>query len=233
MIAYQFLKEHIVRGEFLPLQHLPAADIAARLEMSRTPVREALRILESEGLVVAQLNRGWTVRPLTRDGIAALWELRAHLEGFAARKAAENVGLIPKHDVEALRNSIAELDDLLEEPERRHLPAHIDAMMAANSRIHEIIIEASGNPRVRSFIGQTVDRGVVYRAWDVFSAAQLRRANWFHQLIVEQVLEGNPGRAEVLMTEHVMQSREGVLARIDAAGGDVSAVFRAPMAAAC
>src|SRR5205085_966334 len=70
---------------------LRAAEVAASLETSRTPVREALLLLEAEGLVVSSHNRGFRVRPLTPQHISELYDLRAHLESFAARKAAENV----------------------------------------------------------------------------------------------------------------------------------------------
>ena len=223
-VAYERLKERIVRGDYLPGQHLPAAEVAAELQMSRTPVREALFALEAEHLVVGSLNKGWTVRPLSREMISKLYDLRAHLESFAARKAAENIRVLAVEQTTRLWDAIAQLDDLLR-ARREGDDDHIAEMMQVNTRIHETIVAASGYPYLSELIAQTIDRGVIYRAFDLFSLGQLERANQFHRMIAEQVVAGEADRASSLMAEHVFQSRDVVLERIDAAGGDVSALF--------
>ena len=98
-------------------------------------------------------------------------------------------------------------------------------MMQVNTRIHETIVEASGYPHLSELISQTIDRGVIYRAFDLFSLQQLERANQFHRMIAEQIALGDSERAASLMAEHVFQSRDVVLERIDAADGDVGALF--------
>lgn len=227
-VAYETVRDRIVRGEYAPGQRLPAAEIAASLGMSRTPIRESLLLLESEGLVSSALNRGSRVRPLSREIISNLYELRAMLEGFAARKAAESVGRVPPEDVDALRAAMREFDELVANREL-HSPGNIAAMMAANSRIHDTIVFWSGYAQLSGLIAQTIDRGVIYRAFDLFSRQDLERINDFHRMIVERVTAGDADRASSLMSEHVFQSRDVVLQRIDAAGGDVKAVFESPL----
>jgi DNA-binding GntR family transcriptional regulator len=228
-VAYDLLRERIIRGDYLPGQHLPAAEIAADLQMSRTPVREALFALEGEHLVVGSLNRGWTVRPLSREMISKLYDLRADLESFAARKAAENIADVPAEQTDKLWNAIAQLDKLLlakltGQPASPG-PGLIAEMMEVNTRIHETIVEASGYPHLSELISQTIDRGVIYRAFDLFSLEQLERANQFHRMIAEQIALGDSERAASLMAEHVFQSRDVVLDRIDAADGDIGGLF--------
>jgi DNA-binding GntR family transcriptional regulator len=88
--AYQRLRSEIIRGCIRPNVHLVAADLAERLETSRTPIREALQLLASEGLVVAA-KRGYVVREHTRDEIREIYEVRATLEEMAARLVAQRV----------------------------------------------------------------------------------------------------------------------------------------------
>ncbi|HET6792895.1 MAG TPA: GntR family transcriptional regulator [Acidimicrobiales bacterium] len=223
-IAGDVLRDRIVQGHYGPGEHLPTAEIAAELGISRTPVREALLVLESEGLVVSSLNRGSRVRPLTAAGISQMYDLRAMLESFAARKAAERIGDVGPGAVEALNRRIADLDELLAADDL-HRPEHIKAMMAANVDIHEAIVAASGYPSLPGLIAQTIDRGVIFRAYDLFGRVQLLRSNVFHRMVADVVIAGDGERAASLMAEHVFQSRDVVLERIEQAGGDVGAVF--------
>lgn len=213
-----------MHGEFSPDARLTASELARRFDTSRTPVREALLLLESEGLVVGARHRGFRVRPLSAGSIGQLYEMRALLESFAARKAAENPARLDGGAAERLGAAIDTLDEL------RSLNHHgdpdvIGRMMAANSAVHETIVELSGNQQLAALIGRTIDRGVIYRAFDLFSPALLQDANDFHRMIVERIRAGDGARAASLMTEHVYQSRDVVLAAIDAHDGDVSMVF--------
>ena len=226
-VVSDVLRDRIVRGHYAPGRHLPAAELAADLDVSRTPVREALLLLETEGLVVSTHNRGAFVRPLDRDAISRLYDVRALLEGFAARKAADAVRRLETGKVDVLWDAIAEHDRLIA---RRHLhaPRNIEAMMRANTRIHDTFVTWSGYPQLSSLIAQTTDRGVIYRAFDLFSRPELQRTNEFHRLIAERVVAGDADRAASLMAEHVFQSRDVMLARIDAVGGDLGAAFAGP-----
>jgi len=85
------LRRQIVEGTLRPRERLIAADLADKLQVSRTPVREALYLLASEGLVVPT-RRGFAVREFTPSEIIEIYEVRAALEGMAARLAAERGG---------------------------------------------------------------------------------------------------------------------------------------------
>lgn len=223
--AFESLRDRIIHGRYSPGQRLPTAKLAADLGISRTPVREALLMLESEGLVTGVHHQGFRVRELTREKIEKLYDLRAMLEAFAAAKAAERAAEIPAQEVDFLRKTIDQHDHLIG-LRRIHAPDNIAAMMQANRRIHDTIVAASQYPRLPELITQTIDPGVIYRAFDLFTREQLQRTNEFHKMIVDRILEGDADRASHLMSEHVFQSRDIVLARIDNADGDVASVFR-------
>ena len=225
-VVLDALRERIVQARYAPGRHLATAELAAELQTSRTPVREALLLLESEGLVVSSRHRGFRVRPLTLQHISELYELRAHLESFAARKAAENAGAAaPEADALGdLPDLIADMDGLIATDELHAVPT-VERMMATNVAIHDTIVRASGYPTLPALIRQTVDRGVIYRAFGLFGRAELQRSNEFHRMISAQIMANEPDRAASLMAEHVFQSRDVVLAAIDDAGGDITKVF--------
>jgi DNA-binding GntR family transcriptional regulator len=91
--ALTLLRDEIIQGKIRPNERLIAVDLAERLKTSRTPIREALQLLEAEGLVVAA-KRGYVVREHTRDEIVEIYEVRASLEGMAARLAAQKLALL-------------------------------------------------------------------------------------------------------------------------------------------
>src|SRR5207253_6186016 len=89
--ATELIREAIVDGRLEPGRRLKEEELARELGISRTPVREALLVLQSEGLVAAEPNRGATVRSHDAEDLDDLYQLRALLEGYAARRAATRI----------------------------------------------------------------------------------------------------------------------------------------------
>ena len=118
--AYRRIRRWIVEGHLRPGERLVEQRLAEDLQLSRTPVREALRMLQSEGLVAFEPNRGARVRELTRGHIADLYELRARLEAMAAELAAlratpeERTDLVAADRAFAVRSPGKYLADLFE-----------------------------------------------------------------------------------------------------------------------
>src|SRR2546429_295825 len=102
LAATELIRDAIIDGRLSPGRRLKEEELARELGISRTPIREALLILQSEGLVEATPNRGATVRAHTVDDLDDLYQLRALLEGHAARRAAARIG---KRDVAKLGRS--------------------------------------------------------------------------------------------------------------------------------
>jgi len=241
-VAYERIRLEIVTGRLSPGARLPAAELAARLEISRSPVREALIMLEADGYVIGEHNRGYSVRPLNRDILLQLYEVRAELEAFGVRKAAEHLERLSASDRRQVLRAMDELDELRDEhdpdvdleaiermdlKERRPIyPLEIrQRMIRANRCFHDTLISASGNPQLMQLITRTIDRGVLDRAYDFVVPDLVRRINDFHRMIFERVLRGDGRRAGLLMAEHIYINRDLVMDLIDAHGGDISAIF--------
>jgi DNA-binding GntR family transcriptional regulator len=144
------LREAITRGLLKANQPLPQDEIAAQLRVSHIPVREALRQLQSEGLVAYQPNRGATVSALTPDEIREIYEIRAILETAAVRRAAPRLG------AERLARAAA----ILDQAEQATDAATWGALDVA---FHQCIYDLDDRPRLRELIDGLLRR--VDRYW--------------------------------------------------------------------
>jgi DNA-binding GntR family transcriptional regulator len=206
--AYDTIRSWIVEGRLRSGDRLVEQRIAEELGLSRTPVREAMRMLVSEGLVVAERHRGAVVRTLNRGDVLDLYELRARLEAYAAEMAAKR--RTDAH-IATIDRGIAEYDAALRdrgvEPLQR-----TRRVSAANRCVHDAVIAASGHERLAHLLARTVDAPLVFDAFRHFDEAQLQRSNQFHAMIRHAIASREPTRAAGLMREHILQGRDQVLA---------------------
>lgn len=205
--AYARVRRGIVEGRYRPGERLVEQRLAEELDLSRTPVREAFRRLQAEGLVVVEPNRGVRVRGLSVDEIGDLYELRARLEALAAELAA----------VRATPEELAELA----EAETRFAAAVSDAstgdvasiraVFAANERFHRAVLVAAHHDRVAQSLARTVDDTLVFQAFRHYQPAAMARSVQFHQMIADAIRRGEADRAGRLVHEHVLQGRDQLL----------------------
>lgn len=208
--AYTQIRQAIVEGRYEPGQRLIEQRIAEEFALSRTPVREALRRLEAEGLVRSEPNRGAVVRDMTTDDLADLYGLRARLEAYAAELAASR---IEPHQVEELDAAIADFDRAL--AEQSDALEVTRAIAEANRRIHATILAAARHDRLGQLLERTVDVPLSFQAFRQFDRGETERSHLFHQLIRDAIVAGDPSRASALMLEHVLQGRDVLVAHLD------------------
>ncbi|MGB6038697.1 MAG: GntR family transcriptional regulator [Gordonia sp. (in: high G+C Gram-positive bacteria)] len=223
--AYTRIREAIVEGRYRPGQRLIEQRIAEEIDLSRTPVREALRRLEAEGLIVSEPNRGAAVRSVRVDELTDLSELRARLEAYATELAAQRI------DADCLSEldlAITAFGDALD----ANFPSDLERVRAiddANHRIHRAIHLGAGHQRLAGQLERTTDVPLVFQAFRQYDATQTLRSHSFHQLIRDLIVAGDGQRAGALMYEHVLQGRDVLLAHLEAAGtDDVDSVFDIP-----
>lgn len=192
--AYSYILAGIRKGDYRPGDRIKAEDIASSIGLSRMPVREALRRLSAEGLLIMRPNRGATVCTLTRADIEEIFEMRAVLEGLAVR-----VGT-PRLD----DNAIDDLENLLARMERsRHRKDA--AWLAYHRQFHEYICGLSGRPRLLRQIRSLHTALEPYlRVWFVNTEMPVSaNAQKEHREIIEAMRNGDPWSAEAVMQEHV------------------------------
>jgi DNA-binding GntR family transcriptional regulator len=192
--VYDWLLNSILSGEIRPNEPLIEADIASTLDVSRTPVREALQRLAVEELVVPR-KRGWSVREITAAEAAENSEMRAALEGYAALLAAE-------------RSTDHELDEIASVHQKRVLvnPADVQARVQTNRHFHQLIIAAARNLRLRDAISRSgrfyFNGSIAQRSSD----EEFRLSNSDHAKIVEALINRDGSGAEAAMRNHILRT---------------------------
>ena len=189
------LRERIRTGEIPPGTRLRQEVLAEELGISRTPLREAMRLLAADGLVELEPNRGAIVTALRHDDQVAFWEARLALEPAAARLAAERPSAT---GIEAMRTAIAE---------QRSARADGEGF-AANRAFHLALVAAAGNPHLDRFAETLWVRAVgqsIYTAQSSDAAVVAAYADQ-HAAMLAAIERGDAELAERLTREHILAS---------------------------
>ncbi|HET6659098.1 MAG TPA: GntR family transcriptional regulator [Rubrobacter sp.] len=200
------LRALILTGEYGPDERLIEEQLAERLGVSRTPVRQALTMLEAEGLVEITPNRGATVCSFSIEDVWDIYDLRAVLEGHAARRAA---GRIERRELERLRELAREMEGLPGQFDDHE--EEIRALVALNQEFHGTIVEASRNRRLERLINRTVEIPLMFKAFYWYTLHERTISNHYHRRILEALENGDAERAEIIMREHVYEGRDFVI----------------------
>jgi DNA-binding GntR family transcriptional regulator len=180
--------------------------LAERLGVSRTPVRQALTMLEAEGLVEITPNRGATVCSFSIEDVWDIYDLRAVLEGHAARRAA---GRIEGRELERLRELAEEMEGLPGQFDDHE--EEIRALVALNQEFHGTIVEASRNKRLEHLINRTVEIPLMFKTFFWYTPHERVISNHYHRQILKALEKGDADRAEIIMREHVYEGRDFVI----------------------
>jgi DNA-binding GntR family transcriptional regulator len=196
-----WLRERIRLGKLVPGQRLVEADIVDATGASRSKVREALRRLESEGLVSIEEFRGASVKRLGPDEVRQIYQARMALEGLAAAECAARAdGALRKR----LQDIQAELDQV------EHAGNH-DRFAKLNADWHGLIIEGSGNPYIAQFLTRL--SVPIYRMLfsTFYTSQRIARANADHRVITAAIVAGRTADAERAMRAHIGDGLEALI----------------------
>lgn len=207
--AYEQIRQAIVEGRYHAGQRLIEKNLGEEFQLSRTPVREALRMLESEGLVVSLPNRGAVVRPLSAQDIYDIYDLRVRLESLAAERAARD----PRPEQLAVLETANEEFAVL-------LPSFVGddldvvrRIEAANHRFHQGFIDMADSWRLTQLLARTVHAVLVFQNFQSYEPRELERSLLFHQLITQAIASRQASRAGNLIAEHILLGRDILVER--------------------
>lgn len=212
-VAYERIKQAIVEGRYPPGDRLVEQRLADDFDLSRTPVREAIRMLEAEGLVTTERHRGAIVRSLSAAEIYDLYDLRSRLESYAAELAAERRS---PEDLAAMGEALADYDAAVAAVATTQGDG-VREIFRHNERFHGAIVGASRHSRLQQLIARTVSVPMVYRSFQRYHSQEFERSSSFHHLILDEIDRGDAARAGRLMTEHILQGRDSLF--VEHAGG--------------
>jgi DNA-binding GntR family transcriptional regulator len=220
-IAYDSLRTMILSGEVRPGERLSERELARRIQVSRTPLREALGRLERDGLAVSKPGMGYYAPEFDPKVVEELYEFRELLEIHAVRAAARRIG----------EAGIRELKDIMRQLavyERKRKPSleELREEVQLGLRIHEVIARESGNSFICETLLQIYDRLRLLTWIDVlwFDKWPLTRKE--HRGLVEAVTARDERRAATIAGRHVKRSREDSLWVITAQHRETNRVTR-------
>lgn len=201
-IAYWTIRDAIRSGVIQTGDRLIELELAAALDMSRTPVRDALRRLESERLVEKAPSRGFVVPTLTIDDIVEIYEIREVLEGLAARRAAMRMG---PAEVEALGETV-------ERAERARDASDLVVLWEASNAFHRLLRGGNKSARLPRLLALMLDAHRSLRLHE-FAPERVDTAVAEHRAIYEAIASRDADLAENLAREH---SRHALRAQLRA-----------------
>ena len=198
---YNFLREQLLSGEIQPHQHLIEAKIARDIGTSRTPVREAFHCLELEGLIESIPRVGYVVKPISEQEVEEICEIRATIEGLAARWAIEK----------AYKKLVEELEKNISVVEEKVSKGDVRAFVDMDARFHEIISKFSGSKRLLE-LAQTLRRHMLrYRIQSIYSVDNVLRAIEGHKGIAQAIRKRDLEEVNQAIRNHMEQVKKDVL----------------------
>jgi DNA-binding GntR family transcriptional regulator len=207
--AYAHIQGKIASGELKPDAPISEVLLAEELEMSRTPVREAISQLVAEGLLEHIPNRGTLVVQLKRRDISELYELREALEVYAARRVAQ----LPLHPLDLDRwqsfsDEVLQLKAELEKSGKPELnPEQMQRFFTTDLGFHNMLLHMAANERILKVVNET---RLLIRIFKLerpgYDSAALDTIHQHHRAIIQAVRDRDPEHAAKLLTEHIRNS---------------------------
>ena len=208
--VYQALVNSIVSGQIAPGAPLRPDAIARQLDVSTTPVREAMHRLEGEGLAIKVPYQGWFVRAYTEQQVRELYELRAALECFAVRLAC---GRITADEIAWLWQHQASGEAAL-------AAGDMDAYRIYNRDLHNAILKAARNSYLFNMMGQLRLQSEMLMARTIRIIGRPIRAIEEHHRLIELVQKPDTKGAEHLMERHILSALEDIVRLLHESAGD-------------
>jgi DNA-binding GntR family transcriptional regulator len=196
--AYAKIRAHLLSGILKPSEQLTEDQLAQITGVSRTPVREAVRRLEDELLLVRSESKRLFVADWSRDDIEEMFTLRQMLECHAAERAARRMTRGQVAQMDAIN---AELKAAIEQP-----APDVGRFLEANRSFHEAIIEAADSPRLGQMLAKLVEAPVVLRTARTYSLEDLHQSARDHDELIAAFAARDPDWARAVMASHLRRA---------------------------
>jgi DNA-binding GntR family transcriptional regulator len=199
--TFQTLKSLLVEGKIAPGSKLNERELAERLNVSRTPIREAIRRLAADGLVELIANRGAIAVQLSIDDVIHTFDVIAELEGYSGELAAKNISDSTLSELEALQY------EMMASYARRDLSSYYKL----NLRIHRLINQAANNPVLATLFSQVNSRIEALRFRSNQDGVKWEKAVEEHQEMLDALKARDSARMRKVMITHVTNKRDVVV----------------------
>ena len=196
-ITYKRLKSSIIKGDLKPDQKLNEVELAEKLGVSRTPVRDALTLLQKEGWIIKKNGKIY-VAPVLKEEVKNLFYIREYLEALSVHQAMQNM-----------------YDDLIEKLEAVNAKLNStqpDKVVDYGKEFHNLILQKANNPILERILQEIDERIEFYRRLSVKKVeGRSEKAFLEHQEIIEAIKSGNIKAAEDAVRKHIRSSYNNII----------------------
>ena len=199
--VFHRLREDILSGKYSENDELKEVTIGEELGVSRTPVREAFRQLELEGLIQIIPNKGAYVTGITEKDVKDIYMIRSLLEGLCARWATENI----------TEEQMEEMEENVYLAKFHAKKGHYEQLAALDNRFHEIMYEACNSKMLEHQLKDFHDYVLRVRKKTLANVNRGMKSNEEHELIMEAIKEKDADRAEALANRHMINAYENMV----------------------
>ncbi len=213
-VVFKTLRKGILTGELKPGERLMEIHLANRLGVSRTPIREAIRKLELEGLVTMVPRRGAEVANITEKNLKDVLEVRQALESLAIELACER---ITEENKEDLRQKLDQVETAVR-------TGDTGAIASADVAFHDAIVELSGNMRLMQLVSNLGEQMYRYRFEYIKDVTKHSQIMSEHRIMFDSIMENDKEKAATIVKVHINNQEEAIMRKIQkeqgaAAGG--------------
>lgn len=200
-IVFNTLRQAILTGDLKPGERLMEIHLADRLGVSRTPIREAIRKLELEGLVKMEPRKGATVAEITEKNLRDVLEVRRNLDTFAVELACERI----------TEEQLAELKQLVDDFEGIMQKGDSKTIAEADVEFHNFIVKVTGNDRLLQLVNSLSEQVYRYRFEYIKDETTHQELMEEHREIFDCILSKDPSRAKEAMKRHITNQENGII----------------------
>jgi DNA-binding GntR family transcriptional regulator len=203
-VVFNTLRKAILTGELKPGERLMEIHLANRLGVSRTPIREAIRKLELEGLVIMIPRRGAEVAQITEKSLKDVLEVRRALDALCAELACER---ITEEETQQLKEACRTFEEAIG-------TGDITTIAAADVALHDIIVKATGNARLIQLINNLSEQMYRYRFEYIKDESQHEHLVAEHRMICEGIFEKDKEKAAKAAKLHIDNQEKSIIKQI-------------------
>ena len=191
-----FIKDSVVSGRLKPGERVPEQEIAENLGISRTPIREAFRQLESEGFISVTPRKGAVVSPITDKDVNEFYAIKSLLEGFAAKTACPKLA---QRDIKRLESLNAQMAKCAEKKD-------VKGFFKLDNQFHDIFLKACGNEKLCAMVYQLVQQFERFRVTALSVPGRMNDSVRQHRDIIEAFRDSNAALVESLVMANAEKS---------------------------
>lgn len=199
--VFSRIREDILSGKYKEHEELKEVAIGDELGVSRTPVREAFRQLELEGLIQIVPNKGAYVTGITAKDVEDIYRIRSLLEGLCARWAADHI----------TQEQLEELEENVYLADFHAQKGHLDQMAELDNRFHHILYEACNSKQLARLLVDFHEYVLRVRKKTLSNGGRGKESNDEHRQIMEAIKEKDKDRAEALANAHMINAYDNMV----------------------